>query len=199
MPETSQLAIRRVCDEEFQQALKFIRDLAQERERATPPPPPHVLFAAILEGSVVGTVGLEFGSEESPVPLEEIWEFDRSTTPFPFIRQELAQYGRWMARTKNISASLLYCAAVFAKLQGKKTCICEVKPKVAKRLREIGCRLYEIAPAKLLLDKIPESGRPYYESVPRPNPYMIDLNQMEVGTRPRVLGLSSIEMTFNLL
>lgn len=193
MSESPPSVIRRVCGDEFEKALEFIQQIALQREGATPPPPPHVLFAAFKGKDIVGTVGLEFGSDGKPLPLEEIWEFNPLTAPLPFVREQVAQYCRWMAKADGISASLLHAAAVFSLAQGKKSCMCEVKPKVANRLRKIGCRLFPITPAVLRLEKIPFSGRPYYESNPPPGLYMIDLHQMEEVTRPKSLWTSSIE------
>lgn len=174
-------------DSEREEAIAFMNAIASERYRCAPPPPPEIIFVAKRDDEIVGVMALEFGDEQGVFPLEKIYKFDYRVTPWPFVRNEVAQFGRWMAKVRGISIALMYAATLYAIHQGKVYGLTEVKPYILKHTREIGIELREIPGATLVPGNIPESGKPYYLAPPPPKLYMVNLRQKEQALRDETI------------
>lgn len=167
---------------EIKESLEFINRIALAREGSSPPPPPQFLFGAYRDGKVVGTIGLEFGTEEKPLPLESHWEIERTKTPLPFVEEAMVEIGRWMAERPGVSTALFFAATLFALSRGKQYCLAEMKPKIAEHSTGLGFIMLPVQGAKILIDQISESGRPYYLDNP-PSLYMLRVEQMHQAIR----------------
>lgn len=176
-------------------ALKFIEMVAFRSHRASPPPPPEALFAAYYRGEIVGTIGIEFGSNHKPLPIEGRWQFDRLKTPLPFHRNEIVEIGRWMATKPGVSAALFYAATFFALSRRKYYCMAEMKSKIAQHSTGLGFIMLPVQNAKIFLDKIPQSGLPYYTDDP-PALYMLRLEQMHQSIKSHTPPLDAISFYF---
>lgn len=153
------------------EALAYIEGIARSRHNATPPAPPQVLFAAKKDNDIVGTIGLDMGTSVQPLPLEHIYQFATDLFLHEFDRTQVAQYGRWMASVERISLALAYIATVYALAKGKTRGWFEAKPLIASKLRNIGMELTPIPHTRLLLERVPETGRAYYTEQPEPMIY----------------------------
>lgn len=179
-------------EEQRNKALAFIKEVAWRSHKSAPPPPPQILLVA-SEGEVIqGTMSLDFG-DNGPLPLETIWTFNQAETPFPFIRSKLVQFGRWMAVSSGLSLTLVYAAACFSRAHGKECIVCEVKPPVFNRLAHSGIHLSPLRNAQLVLERIPQEGRPYYTTKPLPYPYMVGVQSVIDACLKRDPTLRSLE------
>lgn len=177
-------------DQERTEALDFINKTAAKLYDCDPPPPPEVIFTAKEGAGIVGTVALELGSGQ-PFPLEIIYEFDYQKTPWPFQRELIAQFGRWMATVRGISKSLMYKVTEHALLNGKIYGLTEVKEPVRLIVQNMGIELRPIPGARLLIEKIIEKERGYYLSLPSPNLFMVSLQQKLDALKTDVMSLLS--------
>jgi hypothetical protein len=150
-----------------------------ERRMKVHPTLPEIMFAAFLEGTVIATVGLEFcDSEDCPISCENIFVFDWLSLPLPASRTTSALYTRWAVIDPSVSNKILHAATLYALSQKKLFGWCELKPTVAKRLTRLGVKLHEITHAVIALDAVSSSVRSYYETIPQPRLYQMELTQM---------------------
>lgn len=201
-----ELIIRSVSDGQQRDAvLKAITQAARVRYGCDPPPAlPQLLFAAYEGDTIMGSTSLDFSVDDQPLLLENSWQFNPGETPFPFVRSELVQYGRWWASLAGgqehvvgtLAPALLYVATVFARSYGKKTCLCEIKPAAVRLLEKFGVEPKEVPGAVFHLERIPPAGRAYYQEKGRPSQlHMIDLVQMEQATQKHVKAIQRIKLT----
>lgn len=194
-----ELIVRLICDdEEWSRALAFINEIAFESHRASPPPPPQYIFGAYCGDELVGTIGLDFGEVDRPLPIEAHWEFDRENTPLPFKREAMVEIGRWMASRRGVSTILFYAATIFALSHGRYYCIAEMKSKIAEHATsKLGYIMLPVQGARVLLERIREDGLPYYLDDP-PSLYMLRVEQMHQAVRLVTPPLYSAEFQFIL-
>lgn len=179
-------------------AALLINETVERWYHCIPPPPPSVLFVAKDEDRVVGTLGIDLGEEKNPLPIEKIYEFDHTATPWPFDRLKLIQFGKWMASVKGISGVLNYVAVQYAISRGREYGCSEVKEQIAKRLQELGVEVRFIPNAKLLLEKINKEAQGYYLIPPNPKPCMVDLFQMKSALKSStMLAVSEKRIIFD--
>jgi molybdopterin/thiamine biosynthesis adenylyltransferase len=182
------------CPEEKNLALNFIEGVAFERHGCKPPPPPQFLFCAYIDQGVMGTIALDF----EPFSIQRNWQFDKDKTPFEFDPRLIAQYGRWMARAKKVSAPLLYIATLFALSRQKKYFIAEAKPVVISRLEALGLvGIFSKIEASVAIDQIPIEGRNYYLIDP-PSIYMANLSDMFLILLKAIPPLENLQFNFYL-
>ncbi len=191
------IIIHRLEDQlKIQESLAFINKIAFQRHGCKPPPAPEILFAAYDQcQKLIGTIALDFSKAGQPLPLEKIWEFDQTKIPFPFIREEIAQYGRWMSDLPGLSIMLLYVATVFAITRKKKYFFAETKPKITKIFLDLEFPIIIIPDAQLALDKIPAEGKSYYLAG-KPDLLMMRLDLMQAACLKYVTELESINFKF---
>ncbi|MDB5254642.1 MAG: hypothetical protein JWL92_18 [Candidatus Nomurabacteria bacterium] len=157
----------------------FIISQYERRMKVNPTFLPEIIFAAFLEGTVIATVGLEFcDSQDCPISCENTFVFDWLSLPLPASRITSALYTRWAVTDPSVSNKILHAATVYALSKEKLFGWCELKPTVAKRLGQLGVKLYEITNATINLDAINSSVRNYYETIPQPRLYQMELTQM---------------------
>lgn len=183
--------------DELAAALRFIDEIAFRWHKCRPPPPPQVLFGAYRGKEIVGTIALDFGDQDRPLPIERIWSFDADRTPLPFQREAIAQYGRWMAITPAVSSWLLYTATLYALSLGKKYFLAEAKTKIMERICALGFAFRRIENAMALTDRIPEEGRLYYSEDP-PGLYMTRLEEMMTVAFSKTTSLQSLKFEFSV-
>jgi hypothetical protein len=189
-PDKPVHAIRQLSDPaEIQQAEELMRQIALDRHGCLPPKTSPILFGAISEGRVVGTIGIEFGETERPLSLETIYDFDRTGSPWPFARERIVQIGRWFASQRGISVPLMYTANAYALRNGKTNGFAEMKPRIEQIARDLGMDIRQIPGAKLILDRISPDGMRYYTEPPPPTLYMTDVIQTERAFREETLRL----------
>lgn len=164
--------------DEYQQAIKFISKVAFQWHRCRPPETKGRLFVAFRGEKIIGTISLDFVGEAQLFPLEEIYEFDEKQAPFPFKRDMIVQFGRWMCIEKNISHLLFYEALVFSRTHGKQYVLSEAKSFIVDRLVEFGFKCYPLHGAQLIKEKISQKNKKYYEERPHPILFMMEIKQM---------------------
>lgn len=174
-------------ENDYQKALEFIKRIAFSHYKCQPPPPPDVLFVAKNGEEIVGTTGLDLGEIDKPLPLENIYEFDKAVTPWPFQREKIVQYGRWMVTARGIADALIYSAAKHGLTHGKTHTVSEAKDHIKLKLDHLRIDARVISDAKLLLSRISKEGLAYYLDLPAPKLYMMDLKQMTEALAPGVL------------
>lgn len=153
-----------------------------------PPPLPEFVLAAYEEEVPVGVVGCDFAPESRRFYLENLYIFDRSKTPLPFVREKIAEIGRWASEDSGLGPLLAEAVASFALTKGKLYGICDLKPAVARLSRELGMRLFAVDGKldPLGIERLPPERRPYYEERPLPKMYMMDLAQVQRALRARI-------------
>ena len=173
-------------ESDYQKALDFINKIAFSHYKCQPPPPPDVLFVAKNGEEIVGTTGLDLGEINKPLPLENIYNFDKAATPWPFQGEKIVQYGRWMVTVPGIADALICSAAQYGLAHGKTHTISEAKDHIKLKLDQLGIDARVIADAKLILERISKDGLGYYLDPPPPKLYMMDLSQMVQALGPGV-------------
>jgi hypothetical protein len=160
--------------------IEFIETEMRRSFGCNPPPTHGVIWTARTKKNIVGSLVLQGIQENGQLSLENHYEFDELTTPFPFNRDQLVQASRWIATEKGVSLSLLCASFAFAYALGKRYALIEAKPYSVVRLKELGFTCEEISGAKLLHKKIQdlvgEAGMSYFSNPPFPTLYMIDLH-----------------------
>lgn len=181
--------------EDIEKAMAFITKIALEKHGASPPPLPEILLAAYSDEKIIGTIGMDFGSEDKLLPIESHWLFDTTTTPLPFLRNKIVEIGRWMAVKPIVSSCLFYAATTLALSHKKLYCLAEMKSKIAQHSTRLGFIMLPIKETTLVPDNIPNDGLPYYLDEP-PSLYMLVVEQMHQIIRQNSPSLKNVEFTF---
>lgn len=190
LEKNNPIVISLVTDiQERQRVIAFINKVAFKWHQCFPPPPPPILFVAKQESEIVGTIAFNFGDKNRPLPLERIYGFDYSKTPWPFVREKITQYGRLTAIIPDVAMVISYVTTVYALARGKLYGLAELKDRVAEHQRKIGVKLYLVPGAKLNIDEISEGEKNYYLTSPVPKLYMFSLEQVERDYRKKVTSL----------
>jgi hypothetical protein len=168
-----------LTDEARGQAIALFSAVLGESYNVGPPPPSQLIFTATQGAHIVGTLGVDFGNAQKPLPLEAIYEFNYNSFAWKFDRDKTAQFGRWATTIKGIAGPLNYVAASYALWCQKTDGLGEVKEHVGKRLVKLGVELHYTLNAKIALQNIPHQIRPYYRTLPLPRPCTFRLKQMK--------------------
>jgi len=160
-------------------ALRFIDKRAWEAHQCAARPLDGIVFAARIGTRVVGTLSVDFGSDERPFPLESIHRFDPALMPMPFDRRRIVQGGHWMVRVRgqNVSERLYAAVSEHLALRGIEWFFVEAKPHAYRRLLELRFTVVYI-PGTLCLAHIPKDGMRYYSEDPKPRLYMVSVPSM---------------------
>src|SRR3989338_4830532 len=168
---------RALSEEQFRAAALFIFQRFFSNFAAAPPPP-EIIFAAFQEtGEVVGTLAVDLGRAEHPLPFEHVYAYDPAALPFKCLREETAQFGCWGATNLLASPALIFAAVGYALQVGKTYGWGILKPYACERLRAIGVKLYEVTSA-LILANVSKEYAPYFLAPPIPEIYMVELPQV---------------------
>lgn len=167
-------------------AVRFIAENAFRWHQCKPPPAPQLLFGAWDGTEIVGTIALDFGDAQTPLPIEQLYEIDYGEFPWLREREKIAQFGRFFVTQPDISVALLYVATTYALACGKLYGLSEAKPHVPKRFAELGIRLQEVKRAQLVEKHIPADGLSYYQSAPQPRLWGVSLHEKAAALRTPV-------------
>jgi hypothetical protein len=169
------------------EAIAFIERIMRMRFGCDPPPTTGIILVARMEGVIVGSIVLEGIGRDYLFPIEKHYEFDTSTTPFPFNREIIVQGSRWIATKEKVSFVILRASFELAYGLGKRYMLIEAKPYSVKRLIELGVTCKAFEKTALALEKIKNSvgddGLKYFIEEPFPTLYMIDLEKSLLSFR----------------
>lgn len=154
------------------------------------PPLPEIIFAAMINSDVVGTIALEFSNRNKPLPFEKIFLLNQTNPFHTVLRNESIQYSRWTSTETNVSIMVGYAATCYALECGRFYGWSELKPKVADRLRLLGITVLEIPDAIIQLDQVEGCVKTYYATSPLPKLYRIDLKQVASVFKQRLIKIS---------
>lgn len=175
--QTSRLHVCRALDGDALLASQFIFKKFFNSFGAAPPPP-EIVFAAFEEtGEVVGTLAVDLGTADCPLPFEDMYSYDPARLPFACLRQATVQFGCWGATNPIASPALIFAAVDYALQKGKRYGWCILKPYACLRLREIGVKLYDVVSA-LIPANVKQEYTPYFLTPPVPEIYMVELPQV---------------------
>src|SRR5258708_2468473 len=174
------LSLMRECERE--EVLAFLAPIIRKWYDCAPLHIPSITIIARRDMDIVGTITTEFSDGQSVFLLETIYEFDHDTTPLPFKRNVMVEFGRLAAAIPGASTPLLYASAAYSINRGKKFGLVEMKEHIASLVTKIGIRLYPVQ-AKLMPEQAPEKSLNYYTKAPPPKLYMVDLDQKEQSLR----------------
>ena len=176
-------------------AIRYINEKMRQVFLCEPPETKGIVCVAYIGSEIRATLAIQGTTENMPFSLEEHYEFDRSTCPFPFHRTHLVQATRWISTHRSASLHVISAAARLAKELGKTHMLMEGKPKAVERLREIGMICEQIPNAILQTDKIESmvgnSGMKYYLETPLPRLYMLPIREMRDACLQEINKLTS--------
>ncbi|HEX4961387.1 MAG TPA: hypothetical protein VF173_11150 [Thermoanaerobaculia bacterium] len=162
------------CARDRRRALAFVRRHVRRTYGGIPPPSQIVLFAE-RNRRICGTIALDFADSSGRFPLEAIYSIDHSQTPWPFKREEIAQFGKWWTTLPGVAVRLMHAAHAHALAEGKSCGLVEVKPPIVARVAEFGMVLLEVPGAVLQIHGVSARGEGYYATLPLPQLYMFDI------------------------
>lgn len=168
--------------EERRQALAFMHDWAHRWHRCAPPATRGTIIAAFAEGTVVGTVALDFRDAE-PFPIEAIYDLTQIAQYIPdFARAVTVQGGRWFSTQKGTALSrlLLHAIAEHALPLGKRYLLAEVKPHSFERMAELGIRFPVFYGLPMDTTLIEPSGLRYYTEGQPPRILIVRLDELSI-------------------
>ncbi len=102
--------------EERDRAIEYVSSHMYKKHGGHPPKettPPH-LFIALDGAEVVGAVGIEFGTKDTPLPFEELYLFTQEMLPVQYQREKTIYYSRWNSSRPNIGPPLWLAATEYA-------------------------------------------------------------------------------------
>jgi len=170
--------------EEQERVFDFIDGVALRWYQCTYPRAAHsALFAAKQGSEIVGSVAVDFTDDAHPFPYEEVYEFDHTTTPLPFKRENIVQGSKWAATAQGVSHLLLNEMSRYALSIGKKYLLIQAKSSSIKRLTEFGIHCLPISDAKIVWRNVPVDIKHYYEEHPLPELFMVDIQQMFIAVK----------------
>lgn len=170
-----------------EEALRLIQTVYFKYYNVAPVGVPEILLIAKKDSRIVGTTALDLGDEDKLLSLERWYEIDYERTPLPFIRFLTVQLSRLTAVVPNVVSAISYAAVIYSLHRGKVYAIAEAKEIPANRQRALGIELHHISASRLLSKKVSEDVKAYYIREPRPQLYMMRLEQMR-GAYERILA-----------
>jgi hypothetical protein len=106
--------------EEREKAIIYLSDHMFQKHGGHPPKEttPFHLFIALDGDTVVGSVGIEFGTSDKQLPFEYLYDFDATVLPVRYTREKTIYYSRWNASRKDLGPPLWLAATEYALLRG---------------------------------------------------------------------------------
>lgn len=184
IPVTRPLTISVVREPERREVREFIDREYLKRFGTTPPESEVYFVARDKDGTILGTIALDFCDEEGVMPLGRIYAFDRATTPFPSEGRYGGQLGRWVALVPSVSGPLMHVTARYGLDHGKRYGWCEHTRAVHRVCEGLGIPFSPIADATLVLSNVDEHNRAFYAHSLKTKPmfvYMMSLRDMRAG------------------
>lgn len=172
---------RLMADHELQEGQNFISELYFEKYHSPRMPLPSIFFGAYLNGAITGTVGLELEDADGKLPLEYLYDFDVTRTPWRFETGRVVQFSRFGAKN-GAGALLLFAATRFSQRLGKHYGLYESKAPITSYMQHFGIAFEAVRGAALVQSRIPP-GHAYYNTQPLPTLFMSLLSQKEQALR----------------
>lgn len=171
-----QIHIRRCSNEaERADAIFYLSEHMRKKYGSCPPPEttPPDLFAAFEGSTVVGTLGLQFGTEQKPLPFEQLFIFDSQSAPVRYNREQTVYYSRWNSSRPSIGLALWLAATKYAIEKGM--IFSSATGKTVMReyyYSSFQCEWFPIHGAKINTDKVGETEKGYFFSDEPPLPWL---------------------------
>ncbi len=132
------------------------------------------------------------------MPLEHLYDINRTKIPLPLGGNDGVQIGRWIADDSVVSLSLVYAAAVYAHTIGKAYAWLNHSAAVHRVLTQKGIVFHAIPDAQLRSECIPDGDRMFYDTHPDVRCHIMCLPQVVSVLDPRIRSLMCAgEIIFN--
>ncbi len=171
-----QIHIRRSLNEkERTEAIIYLSEHMREKYGSCPPPEttPPDLFVAFEGDIVIGTLGLQFGTKDKPLPFEQLFTFDPLKAPINYNREQTVYYSRWNSSRPGIGLALWFAATRYAIQKG--LIFGSATGKTIMReyyYSSFQCEWFPIHDAKINTDKVGETEKGYFFSDESPLPWL---------------------------
>jgi len=169
--------------------LQFIGSCYGETFNTRPSAPDNIIVAR-QAGEIIGTMGLNFGTQ----PLSEIYTFSQNAMPFVVPSSQVAIYGRWIVKKpglRQLGAVLIYSASLYALQLEKRVCWCEHVYSVHTAAAKLGIKFHEVIGAKVNIEKVSVGDRTFYENSEGLKFYMTSIEQMRIALKKYALQMST--------
>lgn len=178
------IMVRKIHTHDRARAIAFVNASYILRFGAHPPESDIYFLAEKPDGTILGSIALDFCDAEKRIPLATMYTFSEEHAPFPTDGRLGAQLGRWITFEPRVSGLLMHAAACCALAHHKPYGWCENKPAIARTTRRLGITYVEIPEATLIIDAVPSFARAFYEETLRTTPmhlYMLSYAAMLRG------------------
>ena len=178
----------RLCGEtETQAAATFIQEEMFARYGSTPPLAGTTLLAYV-DSVLVGTFGFDLCGPQHCFPFERFYHLTpEQDLPVPRCCQ-CFYYSRWVAVMQSVSLPLLYATTVAGLRQGKVFGWAVMKPGVVGVLRRAGV-IASVRRTVFLPENLTARQGNYYTTVPMPQLYLLELEQVQTALEPKIRSL----------
>ena len=186
---SSVIHIRHIeSEEERDAAIEYISTNLHRMHGACPPPQktPPCIFIALEGTSIVGSLAVQFGEKETPLPIEELFSFDTQNTYPPYIREQTVYLSRWNASRANIGLALWLKGSQHAEEIGRTYSCLTVKDTLLDKKPEFKSLWYPILDAKIRMVNIEDCEIPYFLEGSPPRPWLGILKEQIISLSQEV-------------
>ncbi len=174
MRSETHIEIRLASPDEREQAIDYISENMRKKHGAHPPresTPEHICIA-VEDGSIVGALCMQFGTADSPLPMELQFDFDRLAVPVPYVREKTVYYSRWNS-SRGIGPAIWLAASMFAQRSGMVFTAATGKKEMLRYYAEVlRCQWHPIQGARIRPEAVGESERDYFFGPEQPMPWL---------------------------
>ncbi len=133
---------------------------------------PKELFLAMHDKAIIGTLATQYGTRNTPLPFEKLFEFDCALLPLPYERAKTIYYSRWTSATSGAGQIIWLAATKHAAEQGRTTSAAMIKRFVEEQFLKFGCEWKPIPGARIRPHMIAPGDHKYFFEGPPPYPCM---------------------------
>ncbi len=178
------IVIRLMEEGERTRVQSFVNHAMRERYGCDAHVLPAHVFLALRGDTLVGSASMSISSGDR-MPFEAIYDVDYASFPGDFSREQVVQFGRWVAKAPGLSLSLLLRSVLWAIGRGYTWGVIEVKPGVCRYLHMMGIRTMPLL-GTLLRANIPNNVLQYYLSLPPPLLRVVNLRETARGLEKKI-------------
>ncbi len=159
---------------ERERAIAYISEHMREKHGACPPPEsaPECIFIAIEDTTIVGSLAMEFGRNDAPLPFEQFFLFDRARVPIHYVREKTIYYSRWNSSRPGLGKAVWYAASRYALGRDMIYTAQTIRDSMIARYASFGCHWKQIPDTTINLAHVGETELEYFQSKDRPHPWL---------------------------
>ncbi len=198
----TEIVIRPVCNAgERRAAIEYISKNMLAKNGGFPPPektPKYILIA--LEGStIVGSVAVQCGEKNAPLPIEEFFDFNPTLLPFPFIRERTAYLTRWNSSRRGLGVAIWLGGSLYAVKQGCLYSSLTIKDSLFERDKQFARIWHSIPDARVRVEHVGDTEKKYFLGASPPRPWIGLLSDQIRDLSTIVEGIrQNIPVTFDI-